>query len=46
METTSIYVRDIPVDTWRKLKAKAALEGLTVPASVTKAIMQYVAKSA
>lgn len=46
MDKKSVVVRDIPVDTWRKLKAKAALEGLTVQASVTKAITQYLTKSA
>ncbi len=40
-ETKQVVVRAVPVDVWRKLKIKAAVDGETLQATVTKALEQY-----
>lgn len=41
-QTSPITVRDIPVALWQQLKIKAAINGETVKAAVTKALERYV----
>lgn len=40
-ETKQVVVREVPVDLWRQLKIRAAVDGATLQATVTKAIEQY-----
>jgi plasmid stability protein len=41
-QTSAVTVRDIPVDLWRQLKIKAAIDGDTLQKAVTKALAKYV----
>ena len=41
-ETTSTIIRGIPVDLWRKVKAKAALEGVSLRALMIRLLREYV----
>lgn len=36
-----VFVRNIPDELWRAVKAKAALEGITVSEAVQRALKQY-----
>jgi len=40
-ETKQVVVREVPVDLWRQLKIRAAVNGETLQATVTKALEQY-----
>ncbi len=40
-ETKVVNVRRMPVETWRQLKIRAALENSTIQATVTRAIEHY-----
>lgn len=42
MRSSAVTVRDIPVDLWKQLKIKAAIDGDTIQKAVTKALQQYV----
>ena len=41
MERKQIVVREMPVDLWSKLKAKAAIDQSTLQAELAKAITHY-----
>lgn len=41
IETKQIVVREVPVDLWRQLKIRAATDGTTLQATLTKAIQQF-----
>jgi plasmid stability protein len=38
-----VFVRNIPDDLWRAVKARASLEGITVSEAVKRALSQYLA---
>jgi plasmid stability protein len=38
-----VFVRNIPDDLWRAVKARASLEGITVSEAVQRALSQYLA---
>ena len=39
--TKQVVVREVPIDLWRQLKIKAATDGETLQATVTKALQHY-----
>jgi len=41
-KAAAVTVREIPVELWRRVKIKAAVDGDTVQVAVTKALQQYV----
>ena len=36
-----VFIRNVPDDLWRALKAKASLEGITLSSAVTEAVEAY-----
>ena len=41
LNTTSTIIRGIPVDLWRKVKAKAALEGVSLRVLIIRLLRDY-----